>query len=765
MNHILWYEKPASDWKNGLPVGTGRLAGMVLGGIDTERIALNHEWLCLGQHSNRINQDRSAFLPQVRKLLREEKYKDATELSNIAWGGNGGVSLTPSEEDPFQPAGDFCFSLNHKNVTNYRRELDMEKAHVMITYDADGSHVTRTVIGDLIHDLIVVRLSCPDHPLEGTFWLQRKEDPRCDITNETGAATIIMHGHFHHGMSFCVKADFKINSGTITQLDDNRLSIKDAKEILIFINIGTDAKGILPLEECRRNTLPVKNWRRLYQDNIEEHEASYGRLHLSIPEQEPSLPTNQRIERFQSGMEDATLPVLFFNYGRYLLTASSANGELPANLQGKWSEELVPAWDCDYHYEVNLQMNYWPIENGYLQEYFEPFIVHMEKMVPYGRDAAKKLYGCDGIWFPLSSDIWGMATPETYGWSVWVGVSAWIAQHLWWHYEYGQDLLYLSQRAYPFMKEVATFYENFLEKDEDGIYQIMPSQSPENRFEGTGDLPVSICTSSTIDVLLVMDLFEHILQAAKLLKTDLDKLELWQDILDHLPNIKVGSKGQLLEWNQEFKEVEPNHRHMSHLFGVFPGEEINEFRTPDLFKAARISLDQRISAGGGYTGWSRAWTACLYARFGEGDIAYQHLHALISDYATESLLALHPPGIFQIDGNLGGTAAILEMLFQSYYEEMDFLPALPSCWPDGKITGIRGRGGFTIDMEWKNGQLTTARILSTVNHLCKIISRGRTYVIRDSWGNMVDYQMEDYYIYFHASENRMYFVHVLPTNL
>lgn len=758
LNHKLWYESPATDWRNGLPIGTGRLAGMVLGGIE-ERIALNHEWLNVGQNKERRNEDRSHFLPKVRSLLEEEKYEEATLLANEAWGGNGGISDRPTKEDAYQPAGDFRFLLEQGEISNYKRELNLEHASVKVTYESDGKFITRTVIGHLIEDNIIVRIYAEEETISGDFWLCREEDPRCDISYDLGNATIIMHGAFHQGMKFCVKTDFKVREGSIKSVSDNTLRIEDAKEILIFINIGTDAKGQLPLEECRSYPIPVKPWSKLYKENVIEHDKNYGRLHLNIYEDSPNIPTNERIKAYREGGNDPTLPLLYFNFGRYLLCASSANGELPANLQGKWNEELVPAWDCDYHYDINLQMNYWPAENGNLQDYTNSLFVYLEKMVPYGKDAAKQLFGCEGVWLPLSSDAWGCCTPETFGWSVWVGVAAWMAQHIWWHYEYGQDIEFLENRAYPFIKEVARFYEDFLVKDEEGIYQIMPSQSPENRFVDSGyDMPVSICVSSTIDIMLIMDLLNHATTAARILKIDQDKIKIWEEILDNLPPFQIGTKGQLLEWNKEFEEVEPYHRHLSHLFGVFPGEQIDKERTPELFDAAKVSLDMRVAAGGGYTGWSRAWVACLYARFGEGDLAWEHIRSLIGDLATESLLDLHPPRIFQIDGNFGGTAAMLEMLLQSYHEELDFLPALPSSWGSGKVIGIRARGGFTVDMEWSNHKLTKAGVLSITDRDCVIKGSENKYYIQDSWGNEIEYQIKDGKTVFHMIKDRMYFI-------
>lgn len=761
LNQRLWYNSPATEWKNALPIGTGRLAGMVLGGIEEERIALNHEWLCVGQNKDRRNEDRSSFLPQVRKLLEEENYEQATILANEAWGGNGGISGRPSKEDPYQPAGDLRFTLDHGEVSNYRRDLDLERARVNIRYEADGRYITRTSIGHLLEDCLITRIYAREETISGTFWLDRVEDPRCDISYDIENEAIIMHGAFHQGMKFCVKADLQIRGGKITPLGENKLRVENALEILVFINIGTDAKNESPLEECRKRPIPVKTWEKLYRENIAEHAKQYGKLHLDIFEEAPNIPTNERIKAYREGSNDVTLPILYFNYGRYLLCASSANGELPANLQGKWNEDLHPAWDCDYHNDINLQMNYWPAENGHLEDYTEALLTYLEKMIPHGRDAAKKLFGCNGIWLPLSSDIWGCATPETYGWSVWVGVAAWLAQHVWWHYEYGQDIEFLEERGYPYLKEVAAFYEDFLVKDVNGIYQVMPSQSPENRYVGGGEMPVTIGVSSAIDIQLIMDLLSHCIKAAKILNVDEEKISIWTEILENLPPLQIGSKGQLLEWNKEFEEVEPHHRHVSHLFGVFPGEQIDPDRTPELFKAARVSLENRLSAGGGYTGWSRAWVACLYARFGEGDIAFEHIRALIGDFATDSLLDLHPPKIFQIDGNFGGTAAILEMLLQSYFEELHFLPALPKVWKSGKITGVRARGGYTIDMEWYDGELSKARIVSVKDRDCIIKTSNRKYSIQDSWGNEVKFRQEDNKLIFPMFKDRMYYVTVI----
>jgi len=388
LNNRLWYTAPATEWKNGLPIGTGRLAGMVLGGIEEERIALNHEWLCTGQNRNRKNEDRSKYLPKVRKLLMEERYEEATILANEAWGGNGGISGRPTREDPYQPAGDLRFSLDHGKANNYIRELDLDKASVNITYEADGKYITRTVIGHLIEDCIIVRIYADEKPISGNFWLLRQEDPRCDISFDLGNEAIIMHGAFHKGMRFCVKADLRIRDGKVIPVGKNMLRVEDSKEILVFINIGTDVKGE-PMEECIKNVLHIKPWDILYRENIEEHEKNYGKLKLVIYGEEPDVPTNERIKAYREGYNDLTLPVLYFNFGRYLLCASSANGELPANLQGKWNEDLEPAWDCDYHNDINLQMNYWPAENGHLQNYTESLFAYLEKMVPFGRDAAK----------------------------------------------------------------------------------------------------------------------------------------------------------------------------------------------------------------------------------------------------------------------------------------------------------------------------------------------------------------------------------------
>lgn len=758
MNNKLWYNKPAAEWKEGLPIGTGRLAAMILGNPDEERIALNHEWLWRGQNRDRDTEDRSRYLKEVRDHLISGKYEEGTILANEAFGGNGGVSKRPNRVDPYQPAGDFCFKLDHGPVTDYNRELNLDTAEVKVSYDTDKGKVTREIIAHLIYDLIILRITAEGFRIGGTFWLCRTEDPGCKLSFSAENTTIRMDGAFEGGIDFCVEAAVRAKGGETSVIDGCKLKVTDAEEILVFINIGTSAKNEPPRMECARYSIPQMDWTELFRLHTREHAKHYGGFHLHLPFDNKEMPTDERIAAFRKGDDAPGLPLLYFNYGRYLLCASSANGELPANLQGKWNEDIKPAWECDYHHDINLQMSYWIAEPGSLQKYTEALFSHMERMVPNARKAARDLYGCNGIWIPITTDAWGRTTPEAYGWSVWIGAAAWLAQHMWWHYEYGQDMDFLEKRAYPFLKEVAAFYESYLVEDENGILQIVPSQSPENRFAGSGDLPVSICVSSAMDIQLAMDVISHVIKASELLDMDEDKRGVWKDILIRLPELKIGSQGQLLEWNEEFEEVEPGHRHISHLIGLYPGDQITPDKTPELFRAARLSLEKRLSTGGGHTGWSRAWTACCFARLGDGNKAWEHLRALIVDFATDSLLDLHPPRIFQIDGNLGGAAAVLEMLLQSYHEKLHFLPALPSAWPEGKVTGLRARGGYTVNLEWKNGRLLKAEVTPLKDKICTIRQKDVIYEVRDRHGNIVEHQCDVDSLCFEVEAGNSYYI-------
>lgn len=758
MNQKLWYTSPAREWKEGLPVGNGRLAAMVLGYPQIERIALNHEWLWRGIHRNRDNEVQSHHLKKVRELLLAGQYEEGTLLANQAFGGKGGVSGEEGRVDPYQPAGDFYFKLDHGPITGYRRELDLDTAIVTISYNADGIEIKRQILAHLTENLIIIRIASQEGTIGGEFWLDRIDDEGCLLKKEIQDNAILMSGKFIDGIEFCVQATISTRGGRTVATGENKIQVTDAEEIIVFINMGTSAKGQDPMDECSAYPISKIGWDELKEKHIKEYRNHYGKLSMEIPVEENDLSTDKRLQKYRDGTEDPGLPLLYFNFGRYLLCAASANGELPANLQGKWNEDLDPPWQSDYHHDVNLQMCYWPAEAGHLQEYTEALFKHIERFVPHGKKAARDLYGCDGVYFPIQTDAWGRSTPESYGWAVWIGAAGWLAQHMWWHYEYGQDLTFLQDRAYPFIKEVAAFYETYLIEDEDGIMQIVPSQSPENRFVGSGDLPVSLGVSATMDIQIIMEVLSHCIEASKILGIDEEKRKVWQDILNKLPKMKIGSKGQLLEWNEEFEEVEPGHRHISHLYGLYPGDLITPDRTPDLFEAARTSLELRLKEGGGHTGWSRAWTACCFARLGNGDRAWEHLKALIADFATDSLLDLHPPAIFQIEGNLGGTAAILEMLFQSYHGELDFLPALPKAWPNGKITGLRGRGGYTVNIEWEDGILKQAEIKSKISGECTIIAKDHQYKIWDEFGNKIAHKQDGGKIKFPVCGGKSYFV-------
>ena len=740
----IWYTSPASDWLEGLPIGTGRLAAMVLGTYKRERVVLNHEWLWTGKNRSRDNRVSADLLPGVRELLTEGRYEEGTRAANEAFGnftGRRSVTEPRNRVDSYQPAAEMYIDIRHGPVSEYRRELDFSTGFAAVTYVADRKRFTRQYVGHLTLDLILVRLTAEGEPFDARIHLDRMRDPECNLTPGNMPGILYLDGIIKDGTGFRVECQF-FHDGEEINEDAGGVGLEGVREIIIALNAGTTIHEEGASRECETRRLPAEDrpdWDELSALQLAEHGRHYGSMSLSLPLEEPELPTNERMRKLREGEKDPALVLTYFNYARYLLCTSSANASLPANLQGKWNEDLDPPWQCDYHHDVNLQMNYWIAEPAGMQQYAEALLAHIERFVPHARKAARDLYGCGGVWYPIQTDAWGRATPESFGWAVWIGAAAWLAQHVWWHWEYGRDRGYLEERAYPFLREVAAFYEDYLFEDQHGILQVAPSQSPENRFVDTGtDFAVSICVSAAMDLELIWDVLSHAIRGAEVLGVDEDKRRIWGSMLSKLPELKIGSLGQLLEWNEEFEEQEPGHRHFSHLFGLYPGEQIHPIRTPELFRAALTSLQRRLAHSGGHTGWSRAWTACFFARAGQGNDAMDHLAHLITDFATDTLLDLHPPRIFQIDGNLGGAAAVIEMLLQSYYEEIDLLPALPADLPNGSVSGLRARGGFTVDITWKDGRLAEACIVPLESRRCSVFHRVRRLSVSDPEGNLVE---------------------------
>ncbi len=734
-NRVLWYNHPASEFCNGLPIGTGRLVAMVLGSPATERVALNHEWLWRGVNRERDNVSLAHLLPAIREKLLAGELAEGTRLG-LALGGDGGVSGKPPRVDPYQPAGDLFFQLEHGTATKYRRELDLHRGTITITYNADGVRYQREYLGHLTNDIILMRLSA-DKSFSGEFWLTRTDDADCTLTHTTTTDAMIMDGQFAGGLAFRVAARLLSTDGKASA-SATRMNIYGANEIIIAIDMGTSANGEDPATEAARHPLPTSDWNCLLLTQKMRYTELYDNFSLNLASTPTiDIPTDLRIEAARRGSDDPTLPILYLNYARYLMLASTATAQLPPNLQGKWNENVHPEWESDYHHDINLQMAYWPVEASQMGFATRPLFDYLERFIPHARKAAQDLYGCRGILMQLTADPWGRSTPEACGWATWIGAAPWLSQHFWWHYLYTLDIDFLRDRAYPYLKEVAEFYEDYLIEDKSGKLQIVPSQSPENHIKDSGDIQVTLCVSATSDITLAHQVLRNASRAALILGVDEDKCDKWQKMLAKLPPLQVGKRGQLQEWNEDYDEAEPGHRHYSHLIGLFPGEEITPDTTPELWTAALTSLEYRLKNDGGHTGWSRAWTACLFARLGMPQRAWGHLIHLICDFSTESLLDLHPPHIFQIDGNFGGAAAVLEMLLQSDREELHLLPALPACWPKGKVKGICAQGGYTLNIEWSHGILERAMVKSRTTRVCRVVSNSEPWFVTDENGHRI----------------------------
>lgn len=720
MKNRLWFDSWTEEYMEGLPIGNGRLAAMVLGKPDRLRIALNHEWLWRGENRFRDYPDVSAHLPEIREALLSGDFLRGTELANRYLGGTGGISGQPNREDPYQPAGDIWIEFNAGEVTGYSRSLDLDSGLSCVEFDTPQGHVCQRTFAGSIDGCIVFEMTAAA-PIDFRVRLSRTPDPRCALNHTQFTNGVRMDGAFTDGIRFSVAIAAGETDGKMALCGDH-IDLSGATRLLLYCNIGTDAKGTSPEEEL---IFPISgSFDELFRKHAERFARLKGlaSLHVDVPDSD--LPTDQRIADFRAG-GDPAMPLLYFEYGRYLM-ASDSSGELPLNLQGKWNEELQPPWESDYHLDINLQMCYWFTETLGMHHANDTLFNLIERYVPHGREMARKLYGCDGLTLCLQTDVWGRVTPESYGWAVWVGAAPWIAQHFFMHWRYTRDEVFLKDRCYPFLRDAAIFFEDYL-IEKDGSLCIVPSQSPENRFEGTGDWPVSLGYDSAMDIEMITELLTNAAECADILQTDADRAAKWRNMVSRLPKLTVDSRGRLSEWDRERAEVEPGHRHLSHLYALYPGQAFEPGSSEWI--AAEKSLDSRLSYGGGHTGWSRSWVACLMARLGRSADAWSHFMALIGDFATISLLDLHPPRIFQIDGNMGGTACVCEMLMQSRRGKLLLLPALPGAWRSGSVRNFRAQDTLNVDFSWNDGRLTGFTLVSDIEQTLTVCSDERSWLV------------------------------------
>jgi len=726
----LFYTQPANEWEEALPIGNGNIGAMVFGSVSCERLQLNEDTLWSGFPRETNNYEALRHLKNSRELIAAGKYAEAEALIE--------QKMLALNCQAYQPFGDLNIKWNNapERTDYYKRGLDLQTAVAYLELEAEGARYTRQAWVSAVHNIYALsyRSEGKTMDLQASFTIphpstassssqEYRIEGRCPThiaDNYFGDHPYAVQYEDDRGIIF--QSKLCALSDGIVNYSDQGITVKDATYVHFYGSIATSFStydeqphqhfSLLSKDnEAVLNAIKGYTYEDLLRAHTLEHQRLYQRVSFSLGEANyiSELPTDERLARYKQGEEDLGLETLYFNYGRYLLITSSRPGTQPANLQGIWNHHVQPPWNSDYTTNINTEMNYWPAELLSLSECHEPLLQMIEELAITGARTARIHYQSNGWVAHHNADIWRMSNP-TGGhpsWAFWPMGGVWLTQHLWERYLFHPDPTYLKDKAYPLMKGAAQFCLDWLVEDEDGRLITSPSTSPENKFTYDNGKVSSVAQASAMDMTLIAELFEHVIEASELLNVD-ESFRMQIDVaLEKLAKLKVNDKGLLQEWDIDFAEHEPGHRHVSHLYGLYPGTTIQQ---PELMEAARRSLSSRITNGGGHTGWSCAWLINLYARLGMKEDTYSFIRTLLARSTYTNLFDAHPP--FQIDGNFGGIAGMAEALVQSHRGYIELLPTLPEPWRNGAVSGLMARGGFKLNMEWTSSKLVQASIVS-----------------------------------------------------
>jgi len=734
VKNTIWYNAPASKWMEALPVGNGRLGAMVFGDPQNEHIQLNEDSMWPGGPDWGNSKGNETDLEEIRELL---KNGDAHQVDKLIIERFSYKTVVRSH----QTMGDLFIDFqDKKEVENYTRSLSLDNAIATVNYTSGGSKYSQKVFASAVDDVLVIELETDaDTGLNFTLRLNRPEDKghktvavttpsdheisMKGMVTQYGGKKVTEPFPIEYGVKFETKLIVKNELGTVTA-ENGKLVLRGVKRATLLVSGATsfyhtdyEAKNTAVLAHASS-----QSYGELVNSHIVDYQKYYKRLKIDLGGKElDTIPTDKRLQRVKDGQKDPDLAAKLFQYGRYLLISSSRPGTNPANLQGIWNNHIEAPWNADYHLNINLQMNYWPAEVTNLSEMHTPLFDFSDRLLERGKVTAKGQYGMDGAVMHHATDLWTpawMRAPQPY-WGAWIHGGGWLGQHYWEHYSYTKDEVFLKERAYPYLKAIATFYTDWLVWDADAQKWVStPETSPENSYRAKDGKPAAISYGAAMGHQIIAEVFDNTLAAAKILKIEDEFTEEVRSKREKLfPGVVVGKEGRILEWNDDYDEPEKGHRHMSHLYALHPGNKITE-KDNKAFSAAQKTIDYRLEHGGAGTGWSRAWMINANARLLDSVSAQENIIKLFQRSTSDNLLNEHPP--FQIDGNFGYTAGVAEVLMQSHEGFIRILPALPTNWTTGKIEGLKARGNVEVGIEWKAGTLVKITLKSKEDKICQL---------------------------------------------